>query len=96
MSESVKESKEVLGAVAELSVVLIKHLKDGLQLSKDLPAIINELVNNEALKAELEKAFNGIGKVDDELKDLSLEEGVELAMVLALKAPKIIDALKKA
>lgn len=91
----VKESKELLIGVNELSLVLMKHLKDGFQAGKDAAAILGELVANEEVKNKLVEAVQGVDKVPAEIKDLSLEEGVELGMVQVGYVSKIVDALKK-
>jgi len=91
----VKESKEVLIGANEVSLVLVRLLKDGFQAGNDLSALVGELVSNEELKKALADAMDKIGKVDDELKDLSLSEGGELAMVQLGYVEEIIDAFKK-
>ena len=96
MSEkSVKETKELLVGVNELVVLLLVHLKDGLQVSKDLPAIFSELVGNADLQAKLKAAYDGVSQVEAEVKDLSLQEAVELGLLQVQYVEKIIDALKK-
>jgi ATP-dependent 26S proteasome regulatory subunit len=96
MSEkSVKETKELLTGVNEVVILLLTHLKDGFQISKDLPAIFAELVGNGELQAKLQKAYEGVGQVDDEIKDLNLQEAVELGLLQVQYVEKIIEALKK-
>lgn len=92
--ESVKETKEVLVALNMLSLVLIKIMKDGVQAS-DAAALVAEISSNEELKLALFQAYDNVKKVLDEMKDVSLSEGVELAMVQIQFVPQIIDALKK-
>ena len=66
----IKETKELLAAVKKLSVDVIKGLKDGVQFDD-----INILIGNiDSIKVAIE----GIGQVDDEIKDLDLNEVKEL------------------
>jgi hypothetical protein len=90
----IKETKEVLVAINEVAIVLAKHLKDGAQLT-DAIAIVDDFKNNPDLLAKLLAAKENISAVPAELKDVSLVEGVELAITQASYAPKIIAALKK-
>ena len=79
--ENIKETKELLIGINELSLLLTKHLKDGLQIGKDVSAIFAELISNEELKGKLEAAYQGVSAVQGEVKDLSLSEGLELVTV---------------
>ena len=90
----VKETKELLVGVIDVSVLLIKHLKDGVQLGKDASAVLAEVASNEVLKASLLSAVEGISKVPAEVKDVDLLEGGELAVLVASKIKDILAALK--
>ncbi len=93
--EGIKETKELLVGINELSLVLIRELKDGLQVGKDAMAIMNELLSNDELKDKLAAAVKGLDALDEELKDISLEEGVELGMVQVSYIGRLVDAAKK-
>ena len=93
MSLGIKETKEAIIGVNELSLVLIKHLKDGAQLT-DISAVVEEIKNNPELLAKLQAAKDGIDQVPAEAKDISLVEGGELLMAQVSYVPKIIAALK--
>lgn len=88
----IRESKEVLVALNELSMEIIKLVKDGLQW-KDAVDLYSKL-NNSDLLSKLTKAANGIDAVPDEVKDLNISEAMELAMVQIAYIPRIVDALK--
>lgn len=90
----VVETKELLVGVNELAVELIKHFKDGVQLT-DAIAILEAMKSNEDLKAKIEAAYKNIQAVSEEIKDLTLPEGIELIMVQASYVPKLIEAAKK-
>lgn len=90
----IQETKELVIGVIDVACLLIKNLKDGLQLGKDAEAVLSELSGNEALKAELVKAMEGISKVPAEVKDLDLVEGGDLAVTVASKVQDILKALQ--
>jgi hypothetical protein len=94
MSKGIKETKEVIDASIAVSLVVIKHAKDGFQIGKDSMAIVSELLSNDEVKSAISLAVSGIKEVPSEIKDISAEEGVELAVHAALKVPQIIGALK--
>lgn len=88
----IKESKEALVGVNELSMVLIELLKDGAQFS-DASALIMKLQDPEIM-GKLNAALSGLKQVPGEIKDLDLQEGIELAMLQASYVPKILEKLK--
>jgi hypothetical protein len=91
----IKEFKEALIGAQELSILIIKNLKDGLQIGQDVAAVVTALLSDEALKAALSSAADGISKVPSELKDIDLAEVIELVSLEVAYVPKIIEALKK-
>lgn len=93
MSEEVgiKETKEVVEGVIELSVIIAESLKDGFQASSDLTAILVGLSTNPKMIA----AYDNVKGVGEEVKDLSVNEGIELGVLALSSIPRIIDALKK-
>lgn len=91
----VKETKELLVGVNELSIELIKHFKDGIQVA-DALAIVDDFKTNPDLLAAIMAAKDNIQAVPAEVKDLSLAEGIELALAQAAYVPKLIAAAAKA
>jgi len=90
----IKETKEVLIAVNELALIIIKHVKDGVQVS-DIPAIAVEMFRNEAFKDAIANAVKDIAMVPAEVKDINVEEGLELAKEQISYLPRLLEALKK-
>jgi hypothetical protein len=90
----IQETKEVLIAANELTLVVIKHVKDGIAVS-DIPAIVSELMTSDAFKLALVDAITGITNVPAEIKDIDFVEGMELGKVQLGYVPKILEALKK-
>lgn len=93
MGKDVKEVKEVLVAVGDLAAVLVEVLKDGIQMS-DALKLVDVLMKKPELIDELKAAVAGIAELPEELKDLSLDEGVELAKVASEVVKKIVAAAK--
>lgn len=92
----VKETKELFIGVNELSLFLVEVLKDGFQLKEDISAIIAKLTSDSEFRKKLQSAYEGVSAVKEEIKDLSVSEGVELVNLQASYVPKIVEALKKA
>lgn len=88
-----KETKEVLVAVNDLALELVNVFKDGVQLS-DVTALLTHISSNEAVKASLYAAYENISKVPAEVKEITLEDGLELASVQLGFIPKFVTALK--
>lgn len=91
----IKEAKEALVGVNELAICLAERLKDGVGVD-DMVALFMKLQSDDEFKAKLAAAADGIGAVPAELKDLSLAEGMELAVVQIAYVPKLLAAIKKA
>lgn len=94
MSTGIQETKEVLIAANELTLVVIKHVKDGVAVS-DIPAIVSEIIASDSFKLALVDAVKGVTNVPAEIKDIDLTEGMELGKVQLAYVPKILEALKK-
>lgn len=90
----VKETKEVIKLGFALSAVVAGELKDGFQL-QDLVNVFTKLQGNDEKKAIVEAALKDVKIVPEEIKDLSLIEGIELAAFAAAEVPALLEALKK-
>lgn len=83
----IKETTEVVVAVNELAISVIKHLKDGVSLA-DIPAVISENI------ASVKTALEGCSQVASEMRNL---DAVEIGSLLSLELtyiPKIINVIK--
>lgn len=92
--KGIKETKEVLVASNALAILIIKKLNDGIQVQDGIE-IAQALFSDGEIKAAVQAAADKIGEVSGELKDLDMNEGIELAMYQAMQVPKIVEALKK-
>lgn len=90
----INETKEALVAVNEIALHIVKLLKDGFQAS-DVVAFFDVLKNDPEFSAKLLAGFNGIGKVPAEIKDIDINEGMDLLMCQVGFVPKFLEALKK-
>ena len=85
-----KETKELLLALAMVGKLVVDRVKDGVDLS-DAAAVAQALLVDGELKSAVEAAVKDIDKIDDELKDFSVAKGLELAQVI----PQLIEVLQK-
>ncbi len=91
----IKETKEALIGANKLSVLMMRRLKDDVGID-DAIAIYDKLKTDTEFRQTLVDAYQGIEKVPAEVKDLDLNEAVELIGVQVSYVPKMIEALKKA
>lgn len=89
----IKETKEALVGANELTLVILELVKDGVQFS-DAVSLVNKLSSDPVLKQKLDEALSGLKVVPEEIKDIDLNEGIELAMLQAQYVPKILEKLK--
>jgi hypothetical protein len=89
-----KELKEVLGGLISIAGLLAEEFKDGVQAT-DFLQIVTKIQANEALKAKLLEAYNGIDQVPSEVKDLSVAETVDIMAHIGPELFKLIAAVKK-
>lgn len=85
-----KETVEAAVGILELAKVLAYAAKDGLQFS-DL-AIVAQKLNEEPVKSKIEAAKQGLDKVQEEIKDVKLEDAFQIIAVLG---PEIVDLVYK-
>lgn len=90
----VKELKEAIEAILEISLKIGSVLKDGYQPS-DLGAIFELFSKDSEMKNKIALAYDGISKIGGEVKDLEIAEGVEIAIALIQYVPKFIEMFKK-
>jgi hypothetical protein len=92
--KGIKEVKELVKGLFELSKVSAAELVDGFQAQD----IINGYVKISAdpvKKAALEEALKGIQEIPAEMKDISFAEGLELAIFVMQEMPSLLEAFKK-
>lgn len=77
----VKETKEALVAVVKLAKVIAALAKDGIDWT-DAAVLASKIVGDEVLRSALVEAVSGAAAIPAEVKDISFEEGIELAMAV--------------
>jgi hypothetical protein len=92
--KDIKETKELLIGIMELAKVSAELLKDGAQV-QDLVDGYTKIALDPVRKAKLEAALKGIHAVEDEVKDISFAEAMELLVVVAKELPELLAAFKK-
>jgi len=95
VQKGIKESQEMLAAILEVAVVLGPILRDGFQAGQDLAAIFAQLSSNDALKSKIAAAVDKANEVPAELKDLDLNEGLQLLIVAVPEIQRVLDAWKE-
>lgn len=89
----VKETKEVVSGAMHLGGLLYSRFKDGVQAS-DIVVILDKIKNDPELSAALIAAYNGADKVPAEVKELDIQDGVELGVHLLQEGAKLVKVLK--
>lgn len=90
----IQETKEVIKLAFVLASVIGGELKDGFQFA-DLLAVFNKMQGDDARKAVVDAALKDIKVVPEEVKDLSVMEGIELAVFAGGEVPALLEALSK-
>ena len=89
-----KEAKELVIGLLKLSKLLAEEFKDGVQVA-DFAAIMVKLQANPALKQAILDAYEGIELVPAEVKDLDLQEGLDILVAAIPEIMALIGAVKK-
>lgn len=90
----IKETKELIAGVFAVAALLVERLKDGAQF-EDAIAFYTAMATDEAFKAKVIAAYDNAKAIPDEMKDLTIEEGFELVMIMLPEVLKIIKSVKK-
>lgn len=89
----VKELSELVEGLMEVSLVLIEVGSDGIQIG-DFASLWRRLSDDPRMREKLKEAYEGVGKIEGELRDLDLDEAMGLAVKILPYIPKIVAALK--
>lgn len=94
MSTGIKETKEVLVAVNDLSLEFITVFRKEGMTFKGILQVLADLESHQDLKDALSAAFDNVSAVPEEIKDIDLAEGLQLAEVQLSFIPQVMTALK--
>lgn len=83
--KDIKNILELIAGLKELGLVAKAALKDGKVDLQDLSLLAGLLSKQAVLTAALE----GLAELDDEVKDLSLDEGLQIVQALVLAAKEV-------
>ena len=89
----IKETTELMVAVNEVALFLVKTFKDGVDVG-DFIAIWEKVTKDEEFKKVLEDAYKGYNLIPAEVKDLNLLEVADLVKLEMEYVAKIMDELK--
>jgi hypothetical protein len=88
-----KELNEAFCGLAELGLVVVGEVKDGLQAS-DVVGIISKVKASPEVSAALVEAVKGIQLVPAEIKGAGLSDWFGLGLTLVKYVPRYLSALK--
>jgi len=87
----IKNTKEILVAANEIGLVVAQALKDGAQMS-DVMIVVGKIMGD--LQGKVGAAISGASEVPAEIKDISVNEVVELVALQLEYVPKFVNVLK--
>lgn len=90
----VKETKEALIGVNEVSLCLAEKFKDGVQVT-DFTEFYAKVTADEDFKSKVKAAYDNYKAIPAEIKDVDAGEGIELAVVQLDYAPKFLAVFSK-
>lgn len=88
---SIDETKEALIGLVALGGFVAKRLKDGADLG-DLVALAEKLASDEEFVGKLKAAIEGMDKIDDELSELDMQDGLALVQCIPDLLKELQDA----
>lgn len=90
----IKETKEALIGVNEVSLCLAEKFKDGVQFT-DFTEFYAKITTDEEFKNKLKAAYDNYQAIPEEIKDVDAGEACELLAVQLDYTPKIIEVFAK-
>lgn len=90
----IKETKEALIGVNEVSLCLAEKFKDGVQVT-DFTEFYAKVTSDADFKAKVQAAYDNYKAIPEEMKDVDAGEGIELAVVQLDYAPKFLAVFSK-
>jgi hypothetical protein len=90
----IKETKEMIVGVNEVGIAMINVFKDGIQF-KDFGELWDKFKDDAEFKAKVEAAYDNFKAIPEEIKDVDINEGMELAIIQLGYIPKMAAALGK-
>ena len=88
--KDIKEMKEMMVGLMEMALMMAELFKDGVQ-AEDFMQMFMKLKDDPRYL----EAFKGMKEIPAEAKDIDLQEGMELVMMMMPYIPRMIDAMKK-
>ena len=92
-THGIKETEEALQGILMLGLLFWKTFHDGFQMT-DIGTMWDTYRNDQAFCDAMKLAYEGYQKIPDEVRDLQLEEALELSTVMISYLPKYLHLLK--
>lgn len=90
---TIKETKEAVDALLDLSLEIAKLSKDGVTLSD--ATLLFAKMQEEPLKSKLALAVENAKAIPSEVKDIQLSEAIELGLMAMPKIVKLAQEISK-
>lgn len=90
----IKETKEALIGVNEVSLCLAEKFKDGIQFT-DFTEFYAKVTTDADFKGKIEAAYENYKAIPEEIKDVDAGEACELLAVQLDYTPKFLDVFSK-
>ncbi|SMF34977.1 hypothetical protein [Pseudobacteriovorax antillogorgiicola] len=92
MKQGINETKDILGFITALGVLIGKEVSgDGLQLTDLL-----KLFDDQDFRSKVSDAYQGVMLVPAELRDLSVSEGFDLSLAAIESFRKVLESFEMA
>lgn len=88
-----KELNEAVVGLAELGLVVVSEVKDGLQIG-DVVAIVSKVKASDKVSIALVEAVKGIQAIPAEVKAAKLTDWLSMGMTVVKYVPAYLAALK--
>lgn len=91
--KGIEATKKSISGALKLGALLYASFKDGLQ-TEDIAVIWAKLEADPALKQAILDAYNSAEAAGEEVKEISLAEGLELAIHILSEGSKVYSEVK--
>ncbi|MHA2122434.1 MAG: hypothetical protein ACW990_14625 [Promethearchaeota archaeon] len=89
----INDVEDVIVAVNELAILMIKRFKDGVQFD-DFVALYSSIMDDEKMKKIMFDAYNGYKNIPAQAKDIDVKEACSLAAIQLKYVPIIVETIK--
>lgn len=91
----VEETKQAVVALNEITLLLVKNFKDGVQ-AVDFSSMYDQIIKDPEFTAKMLKAYQDYQQIPEEIADIDVGEGLELVKIQTEYLPKYLEQFQKA